>query len=330
MTREHKLALIVGFSLVLVVGILVSDHFSKARTSQPVGELTEGTSNQFGNGSGGLRSPAPPPAAVTAAPAAKSVPTPSNPLPGSEIAARPVVSSDPQPGTTLTMGNERLPSEDGHPPELNKDFRVAALSGLIIDRLPTADGAGSLSDPNSPSAIPTPRADSNQKPTVVDPRLLVPVPPTEPMLNGIPVSRMTRYEVREGDSIYRIAQTHLGDGRQWEKLRPFNVGKLGKNGEVREGVTLFIPPREGATVPVPAIVGTVRDERAARDAKDSKDAKKDSAAPATYTVQKGDDLSRIAQKALGNSRRAGDIADLNRLLDPDDLQIGTVLKLPKR
>lgn len=329
MTREHKLALIVGFSLVLVVGILVSDHFSKARTSQPVGELTEGTSNQFGNGSGGLRSPAPPPAAVTAAPATKSVPTPTNPLPGSEIAARPPALNEPSAGTTITMGTGSLPSEQGHPAELDKDFRAIPM-GRVVEGSPTINGGVPLADPNSVSAIPTPHAEMVPKPTGVDTRILTPTPPTEPMLNGIPVSRMTRYEVREGDSIYRIAQTHLGDGRQWEKLRPFNVGKLGKNGEVREGVTLFIPPREGAPAPVPAIVGTVRDERAARDAKDSKDAKKDSAAPATYTVQKGDDLSRIAQKALGNSRRAGDIADLNRLSDPDDLQIGTVLKLPKR
>ena len=35
MTREHKLALIVGFALFLVVGVLVSDHFSSARKSQP-------------------------------------------------------------------------------------------------------------------------------------------------------------------------------------------------------------------------------------------------------------------------------------------------------
>ena len=28
MTREHKLALVVGFGLILIVGILISDHFS--------------------------------------------------------------------------------------------------------------------------------------------------------------------------------------------------------------------------------------------------------------------------------------------------------------
>ncbi len=39
MTRENKLALVVGFGLILLVGILVSDHFSTART-QRAAELT--------------------------------------------------------------------------------------------------------------------------------------------------------------------------------------------------------------------------------------------------------------------------------------------------
>ncbi|MHC4976061.1 MAG: LysM peptidoglycan-binding domain-containing protein [Planctomycetota bacterium] len=34
MTREHKLALVFGFALVLVVGVLISDHFSGARLAQ--------------------------------------------------------------------------------------------------------------------------------------------------------------------------------------------------------------------------------------------------------------------------------------------------------
>ncbi|MFG0258122.1 MAG: LysM peptidoglycan-binding domain-containing protein [Phycisphaerales bacterium JB043] len=34
MTREHKLALVLGFALVLVVGVLISDHFSGARLAQ--------------------------------------------------------------------------------------------------------------------------------------------------------------------------------------------------------------------------------------------------------------------------------------------------------
>src|ERR1043165_7928317 len=33
-TREHKLALIVGFSLILLVGVLISDHLSKAKQAK--------------------------------------------------------------------------------------------------------------------------------------------------------------------------------------------------------------------------------------------------------------------------------------------------------
>ncbi|GAB4383811.1 MAG: hypothetical protein Kow0022_04560 [Phycisphaerales bacterium] len=40
MTREHKLALIVGFSLVLVVGILISDHLSPASLDEPLETLS--------------------------------------------------------------------------------------------------------------------------------------------------------------------------------------------------------------------------------------------------------------------------------------------------
>ncbi len=39
MTREQKLALIVGFALVLVVGILISDHLSPASTDEPLESL---------------------------------------------------------------------------------------------------------------------------------------------------------------------------------------------------------------------------------------------------------------------------------------------------
>lgn len=53
MTRESKLALIIGFVLVLVVGVLVSDHFSQANTmaldiQQPEGRIVPGPITQLG------------------------------------------------------------------------------------------------------------------------------------------------------------------------------------------------------------------------------------------------------------------------------------------
>ena len=44
MTRENKLALVIGFALIVFVGVLVSDHFSAARLNEPADLTLNGTS----------------------------------------------------------------------------------------------------------------------------------------------------------------------------------------------------------------------------------------------------------------------------------------------
>jgi len=55
-------------------------------------------------------------------------------------------------------------------------------------------------------------------------------------------------------------------------------------------------------------------------------------AAATHTVARGDTLSAIAKKHLGNANAWREIFELNRdiLKDPDKIQPGQVLKLPAR
>ena len=50
----------------------------------------------------------------------------------------------------------------------------------------------------------------------------------------------------------------------------------------------------------------------------------------TYTVARGDSLSKIAKKALGNANRWREIFDANRdqLENPDLIQPGQILKRP--
>jgi nucleoid-associated protein YgaU len=52
----------------------------------------------------------------------------------------------------------------------------------------------------------------------------------------------------------------------------------------------------------------------------------------TYTVQKGDSLSKIAKNTLGDANAWPKIFDANRdvLDDPDKIQPGQVLKLPPK
>lgn len=53
-------------------------------------------------------------------------------------------------------------------------------------------------------------------------------------------------------------------------------------------------------------------------------------AAATYTVARGDSLSKIAKKTLGNANRWREIFEANRdqIDNPDLIQPGQVLKLP--
>ena len=50
--------------------------------------------------------------------------------------------------------------------------------------------------------------------------------------------------------------------------------------------------------------------------------------PRIYVVQSGDTLSSIASRELGTTRRAGEIARLNGLPDPDRIRAGDTLRLP--
>jgi nucleoid-associated protein YgaU len=51
--------------------------------------------------------------------------------------------------------------------------------------------------------------------------------------------------------------------------------------------------------------------------------------PSSYTVKKGDTLSGIALKILGDASRWRQIARINKLRDPRKLKVGTKLKMPK-
>lgn len=50
----------------------------------------------------------------------------------------------------------------------------------------------------------------------------------------------------------------------------------------------------------------------------------------TYKVKPGDTLIRIAQTQLGNGDKWKDIASMNGIKDPRDLQVGQLLKMPKQ
>ncbi len=143
----------------------------------------------------------------------------------------------------------------------------------------------------------------------------IPTPPTRDPASSPAKAAPTEpatvdYVVQRGDSLWRIAERHLGDGNRYPEIVDLNT-KLLKRGPD------FI--REGWTIKLPAIKKMNGYE--------------------DYTVRKGDTLSEIALEELGNAHAWPKIAaasrsivqpDGRRLTDPDQIDIGWTLHIPTR
>lgn len=358
MTREHKLALIVGFALFLVVGVLVSDHFSSARKSQPgsgisaLGPREAGASSiqppvtgtmssqeivMGGSGIGDRYQSMPPtsPQPAVADPGAPwqgtivSVPTgTSTGAPEYQIGQTPqmpaqqasVVSPGASPGY---YPNPALPGNGAA--AAVETGRLTTPGASLETHFEPVGGTGLT--PPAPVAVQPPVQERPQGPSL-------------PVTSG----KVQKRSVQEGETIYAIAQEIYGDGNMWSKLRDFNKGKIGANGSVREGVTLTFPPKDvllgkailpeqarpGATT-TPPVPGATPAPGQGRPAIAENPAP---ARPAgkTYTMQRGDVLSVVAQKTLGSARRWHELVEANKdvIDDPDNIPAGTVLKIPSQ
>ena len=120
------------------------------------------------------------------------------------------------------------------------------------------------------------------------------------------------YEVREGDSLWKIALTKYGSGYNWVDIAQEN--NLASPDSLAVGQKLALPKAEvrqpfvfetkGGTAPA-GIAGT------------------------SYTVQYGDHLWGIAVRAYGDGYRWPEIAEANQLANPDQIEIGQELKLSR-
>jgi len=298
-TREHKLALIVGFSLVLVLGVLISDHFSKARQMQLAEETRPATAREMGAGA------------------------------GAAIPSQPAGFSAAQPGAQAGLGRPDLVPL----PLPGRGGDANSTTSLVLRPI-GLDGAGAA--PASPLA-------STQ--AQVTPRGAEPVDGggAAPAAPPVPVAQipMQKYEVHEGDTLYRIAQKVYGEARLWEKIREYNKDKVGAGGELRDGTTLQLPPKDVLLGKPYVPPGATRLEMAndpgagaggaARPPSDQRANAADGKFR-DYTVKDGDTLISIARKQLGAGKRWQEIAEANKgtLSDPEALSAGMKIRIPAR
>lgn len=146
---------------------------------------------------------------------------------------------------------------------------------------------------------------------------------------------LTEITVQPGDTLSELASEHLGSATRWDQLLAANSDRLDSPQSLRSGMKLRIPEVEGeparTTAPRDTIAREVRETRAAEAAAPPtvRDAPR-LAAGNTYTVQAGDNLTRIAKQFLGDGERWDELlhANADQLDTPKKLRVGMVLKLP--
>jgi LysM repeat protein len=290
-TREHKISIIVGFLLVLVVAVFISDHWSRARGAGVEPVLIEEAALPSPDLSGlldPLESRPPRPAVATMPPAPKS---------------NPVVTRD----DSLLSQGLRTAQRKTVP---DKPWTLDSIRGVIhgqIDKTKTDAPKGSA------KPRPTPILPSSGRSTLAQ---------GSSRADGSRRSAGERdrwHPVGKGETLFEISKRYYGSGHLWPKLRDYNSSRVGRDGSVRQGVTLRIPPKH-------VLLG--------QPAPKSHQATKPPATKVarTYTVKKGDTLGEIAQRLMGSVKRMPDLIAANRGLisDQDDIVVGMVLKVPGR
>ena len=129
------------------------------------------------------------------------------------------------------------------------------------------------------------------------------VPATPPGTRGLvsptSASKLTTVTVKPGDSLWKLAASHLGDGRRGRELLTLNPGL--PNPDLLEAGSQIVVPASSARPP----------------------------ALTKYTVRRGDSLSTIAQTQLGHGAAWPCIVRANPILRDENLiHEGQVLLLP--
>jgi nucleoid-associated protein YgaU len=145
--------------------------------------------------------------------------------------------------------------------------------------------------------------------------------PDAPMTGTADTVAPCRHVVRQGDSLWSIAEEHLGSGRRYPEIAALNRDVLGAGPD-------FLTPGTALRLPAPAPTTAATHGTTGPDG---------DATGRLHVVQRGDTLSEIAATELGDPNRYPEIfkasRDTNqpggaRLTDPDVIDIGWTVTIP--
>jgi nucleoid-associated protein YgaU len=313
MTREVKLSLILGFAVVLGVGVLLSDHLSGARQAR-----TEGLDPARG-----------------IVPVTAATPAP-NENPGLILVdefgrpeappAKPAPSANPRPGVVQPVrvagAGRAFPAESGGETMLER-MRSRAGEALASAATDLVNGQTPPSAARLATDEETIRFDGVQP--VERSEASIPMVQTaseDDRAEASPEPAGETYDVRDGDTLWSIASRMLGDGKRHKEIVELNRDRIGAGNTLRIGTTLRLPARstqaradsprsvEGR----PAVATRTKNGRT------------------VYKVKSGDTLGGIAAKYLGSSAKYDQLllANAGTLKDEDSLEVGMELLIPGR
>lgn len=203
-----------------------------------------------------------------------------------------------------------------------RGMRAPRLPGLVVpqlaaDRLVAAAALLFVAVPTVTALLPQPRAEAAVTATPLPAAPVATAPVAAPAAAEVVTHHAAptnhepateRYTVKRGDSLWKIAEEHLGDGTRYVELVNLNEPVLG-------GRPDFLIP--GTVLKVPVSETTPESE---------------------YVVLPGDTLSKISEEELGDANAYPEIVDASRatiqpdgqhLTDPDLIRPGWQLTIPE-
>lgn len=316
MTRETKVGLLVGMGVILLIGIIVSDHLAVVQHQTPA-DFTS-----FAQQAQQSISPMPDPVDEYQRDVRQA----------REVAAP--VRRHPVPTPQELDSREWAPTNEFHDPRNAPESLPMAMSvqqGMAQAHATVEPVAGQVMAMAPQNSMPSTFASADSAaavPTITLDRFANPQPQAmasnDASQSGTAAGQVVHY-VKKGETLYQIAQKYYGNGEQWRVLAQHNTDKLMPNGQVNIGVRLVIPSIRNTVPPDlgPDFVPVTTAQPVRVQVAGSQGGK-------TIEVVAGDTLSGLASRHLGSSTRWKELlaANSDQLDEPSDLRVGMTLVLP--
>jgi nucleoid-associated protein YgaU len=275
MTRQNKIALVVGFALILLAGVLISDHLSAARmeveaaTATPTLPATEpgrGVPAAADTGSGLVdlsalfrrddvhRDPIEGPIGniggpANPGPAGRSGPG-GSPLPGPDSTAV----TGGAPAEVLAPGGSAGTGSPSPPPAPGSRSAPASEPQAVTHRVAPGESLTSIcrryyGDPALVGMLATANGLADPDHLTVSMVLRIPAVQTEGHSAGGPAPRRDQpplYTIRPGETLSGVAQKLLRSARRWEEIYELNRGVIDDPDDVAAGTVIRLPVGGGA------------------------------------------------------------------------------------